>query len=81
MSTPEKPIPLAENWRAQRVLRRLEQGPANTVELQKELPMVHVARQIWELRHWYGFDIKTGRLPNAVAIYILREAAQAELGL
>jgi hypothetical protein len=67
----ETPIPWADNDRAQRVLRRLQQGPTSTVELQLELPMVHVARQIWELRHWYRWRIKTGRLPNRVAVYTL----------
>lgn len=67
----EKPIPLDENWRCQLLLRRLEQGPASTLELQDNLPLVHVARQIWELRHWYGFRVRTGRLPNNVAIYTL----------
>jgi hypothetical protein len=73
----ETPIPWTDNDRAQRVLRRLQQGPASTVELQRELPMVHVARQVWELRHWYGWRIKTGRLPNGVALYSLIGAETA----
>ncbi len=67
----EKPVPWAENELAQRVLARLQRGPASTIELQRELPAVHVARQIWELRHWYGWRIRTGRLPNRVAVYTL----------
>jgi hypothetical protein len=34
-------------------------------------PIVHAARQVWELRHWYGWRIKTGRLPNGIAVYTL----------
>lgn len=60
----EKPIPFEDNHRAQRVLRRLQKGPATTLELQRDLPMIHVARQIWELRHWYGWKIVTGRRPT-----------------
>ncbi len=69
----EKPVPWADNELAQMVLRRLQRGPASTIELQSELPAVHVARQVWELRHWYGWRIKTGRLPNRVAVYTLLE--------
>lgn len=65
----EQPIPLDANQRARMLLGRLRQGPASTLDLQKALPLVHVARQVWELRHWYGFGIKTSRLPNNVAVY------------
>ncbi len=68
----EKPVPWAENHLAQLVLRRLQRGPASTIELQRELPAVHVARQVWELRHWYGWRIRTGRLQNRVAVYTLQ---------
>lgn len=64
-------IPLAKNERARMLLARLRQGPASTLDLQSELPLVHVARQVWELRHWYGFQIKTGRTASRVAIYEL----------
>lgn len=67
----EHKIPLAENERCQMLLRRLRSGPASTIDLQDELPLVHVARQVWELRHWYGLKIKTGRLANNVALYTL----------
>lgn len=67
----EQVIPFEANDRAQRVLNRLQRGSASTVDLQRELPMVHVARQIWELRHWYDFEIRTTRLPNRVAVYHL----------
>lgn len=64
-------IPLEENERCLMLLRRLRQGPASTLDLQAELPLVHVARQIWELRHWYGFRVRTSRLENRVALYTL----------
>jgi hypothetical protein len=66
----EKPVPWDDNTNAQIVLSRLKNGPASTIELQSP-PIVHVARQIWELRHWYDWRIKTGRLPNGVALYTL----------
>lgn len=64
-------IPLADNVRCRMLLAELEQGPCSTLDLQRRLPLVHVARQIWELRHWYGFRIDTGRLENRVAVYTL----------
>lgn len=68
---PEKALPLADNQRCKMLLAALRTGPKSTLDLQKTLPLVHVARQVWELRHWYGFQIKTGRLPNNVAVYTL----------
>lgn len=65
----ETPIPWAENDRARLVYARLREGPRTTVELQKA-PIIHVARQIWELRHWYGYRISTGRR-GSVALYTL----------
>lgn len=73
----EKPIPLQENVRCRMLLARLHEGPASTVELQEAMPLVHVARQVWELRHWYGFKIKTGRLENRVAVYTLLPSPDA----
>lgn len=55
---------------AQLVLDRLQRGPATTVELQRSLPLVHVAKQIYDLRE-AGWDIETTRLPNRVARYRL----------
>lgn len=69
----ERPIPLAENQRARMLLAELRRGPRSTLQLQAGLPLVHVARQVWELRHWYGMKIKTGRQPNGVAVYSLVE--------
>lgn len=69
----DQPIPLVANDRARMLLGRLREGPASTVEIQKHLPLVHVARQVWELRHWYGFRVETTRLPNRVAVYHLIE--------
>ncbi len=68
----EKAVPWRDNELAQRVLERLQRGPASTIDLQRELPAVHVARQVWELRHWYGWRIRTGRLQNRVAVYTLQ---------
>jgi hypothetical protein len=70
-------IPLESNERALMLLARLRRGPASTLDLQSELPLVHVARQVWELRHWYGFAIKTSRAPNRIAVYTLGQAPQA----
>jgi hypothetical protein len=67
----ERPIPFEDNWRCQLLLQALESGPKSTLDLQKHWPLVHVARQVWELRHWYGYRIKTGRLKNRVAVYEL----------
>ena len=68
----ETPIPWADNVPAQQVFHRLRVlGPQSTVDLQAHLPLVHVARQVWELRHWYGIRILTRRLPNRVALYQL----------
>jgi hypothetical protein len=71
VSKTETPQPWAENWQAQRLLALLETGPKSTVELQTGTRLVHVARQVWELRHWYGWVIRTKRLPNRVAVYEL----------
>jgi hypothetical protein len=68
---PERVPPLEQNERARMLLDRLRRGPATTISLQSALPLVHVARQVWELRHWYGFVIRTTRLPNRVARYEL----------
>lgn len=73
-------IPLEKNERARMLLARLRRGPASTLDLQGELPLVHVARQVWELRHWYGFQIKTGRTPSRVAIYSLTSGPDADTG-
>lgn len=53
------------------VLNRLLLGSASTLDLQALLPLAHVARQIWELRHWYGIRIRTQRLKNNIALYSL----------
>jgi hypothetical protein len=64
----DEPLPWAQNPKAQAVLARL---PATTTELQRDTRLLHVARQVWELRHWYGYDIRTRRLPGGVAYYSL----------
>lgn len=64
-------VPLSHNERCQMLLALLRTGPQSTLTLQRRLPLVHVARQVWELRHWYGYRIKTGRLENRVALYTL----------
>jgi hypothetical protein len=71
--------PLEENMPARMLLARLREGPASTTTLQRSLPLVHVARQIWELRHWYGFRVKTTRLPNRIAVYELESATPVPL--
>lgn len=68
---PEHAVPLAANVRCKMLLTVLLDGPKSTVDLQRLLPLVHVARQVWELRHWYGYRVATGRLPNGVARYTL----------
>jgi hypothetical protein len=73
----EKSRPLADNPRCRMLLRLLHEGPQSTIDLQARLPLLHVARQVWELRHWYGFRIKTGRLPNYVAVYTLLDSPAA----
>lgn len=73
----EKPVPLEDNVRCRMLLARLHEGPASTLELQDAMPLVHVARQVWELRHWYGFRIRTGRLANRVAVYTLLPSPNA----
>lgn len=60
---------LSEN--AEMVLDRLRRGPTSTLEFQHSLPLVHVAKQIWELRQ-AGHAIETRRLPNRVAVYELK---------
>lgn len=60
---------LAENHGARMVRDRLAHGPATTIELQATLPLVHVAKQIWELRHRYDLRIMTTRLHNGIALY------------
>lgn len=54
------------------VLDRLRKGPASTVELQKTLPLVHVAKEIYLLR-MAGYAITTKRLPNRIALYRLAD--------
>lgn len=65
-----KPLPWSQNYRARRVLAELAKGPRSTLDLHKRF-LIHPARQIWELRHWYGYSIRTTRLPNRVALYTL----------
>lgn len=67
----EKATPLEKNWRARRVLAALRQGERSTLHLLRIGGIVHPARQIWELRHWYGFTIRTRRMKNRVALYEL----------
>jgi hypothetical protein len=74
----DKPRAFEDNWQAMAVLATLKRGPASTIDLQKNHPLVHVARQVWELRHWYGWDIETTRLPNGVALYTLKGKANAD---
>lgn len=66
----ETPLPWDENDRAQRAFAMLEDGNRSTLELQ-DAGLIHPARQIWELRHWYGCEIVTHRLPNGVGVYEL----------
>lgn len=68
----EKPIPWSQNDRAQRVYDELKAGARSTLDLHQKF-LIHPARQIWELRHWYGFTIRTHRLENRVALYELVE--------
>lgn len=71
----------------QRLLERLQEGPANTVELRRDLNIMMPAARVKELRE-AGHDIRThygrvhddqGRLHIGVATYYLstREASAA----
>lgn len=51
-------------------LARLQRGPADTLELQRDLPTTHIAKAIYDLRR-EGYYITTTRLPNGVALYTL----------
>ena len=64
---------------AQAVLARLEQGPANTIELQAACPTTHAPKGIFDLRA-AGYTIVTRRLPNRVAVYTLEPGAPVAAG-
>lgn len=51
----------SNSLRAQRsrLLKRLQDGPCTTMEARHELDILGVAPRIYELRHQYGFNIKT----------------------
>ena len=58
-----------------RILARLRNGPATTLQLRNELHAMHPAARIMELRR-LGFSILSRRLPSGMAEYHLvgREA-------
>tara|TARA_R110000851_G_scaffold72099_1_gene160005 strand:+ start:1653 stop:2018 length:366 start_codon:yes stop_codon:yes gene_type:complete len=41
----------------QRLLKRLQQGPATTIELRRDLDIMMPAARVHELRHRFGHDI------------------------
>lgn len=69
-----------------RLLKRLQQNAATTLELRHELDILAVAPRVHELRHQFGFNIQThwtnGRNPGGghhrVAKYILRAGKYKE---
>lgn len=69
-----------------RLLQRLREKPCTTVEARHELDILGVAPRIYELRHQYGFNIKThwakGDNPGGgshwIAQYILQSGKYKE---
>lgn len=72
----DTPTPWEANYRARRLFKLLSQGSMTTLELINE-GFIHPARQIWELRHWYGKQIKTKRTRANVARYVLEKPREA----
>jgi hypothetical protein len=73
-------LPLSANEPAQGVLRQLRTGPKTTIDLQRDLPLTHAAKAVYDLRHAYGFEITTRRLSNRVALYTLIAEPSPPLG-
>jgi len=70
----------------QRILERLRESPATTIELRRELDVMMPAARIFELRHDYGYEIDKAMVvdetkpdhTHTVALYsLVREAAHA----
>ena len=43
----------------QRLLKRLQEKSCSTLEARHQLDILAVAPRIYELRHWYGWNIQT----------------------
>lgn len=64
----------------QRLLKRLRNGPATTIELRRELDILAPAARVHELRHRFGYDIQLDWINQAtdlgkvhrVGLYLLR---------
>lgn len=54
---PESLHPNSGAAQRQRLLKRLQQGPATTIELRRELDILAPAPRVHELRHRFGYDI------------------------
>ena len=62
-----------------RLIERLQKCPCSTIEARHELDILAVAPRIFELRHWYGYNIQTryttavnpGGCTHKVAYYML----------
>lgn len=69
-----------------RLLERLQRGPCTTVEARHQLDILGVAPRIYELRHQYGFNIRThwakgdnpGGGSHRIAQYVLHSGKYQE---
>ena len=80
---------LSKTPAAQRLLllRRLEKSACSTIAARHELDILAVAPRIFELRHWYGYNIQThyttalnpGGCTHKVAYYVLLPGQYKEM--
>jgi len=92
-ATPTAAIPKTNSMKStdaalqrQRILERLRESPATTIELRGELDVMMPAARIFELRHDFGYEIDKTMVQDetkpdhehTVALYsLVREAAHA----
>jgi hypothetical protein len=70
-----------------RLLKRLQERPCSTIDARHELDILAVAPRIYELRHWYGYNILTfyttadnpGGCTHKVANYVLLPGQYKEM--